>query len=117
MTCPTMLYRDRSCWPVRIEDEGGAAHGSRVDPAVMVPRSRRPINGGHHPGGSPDNHHNHKIEYAKLMIFEQDGRIHDWPLRAIRASGGRVRLSDCDWPCQWTGVATTPPMFPWPLPP
>ena len=35
----------------------------------------------------------------------------------IMASGGSVRFKDWSWPCQWTGVAVAPPIFPWPLPP
>jgi len=34
------------------------------------------------------------------------------PLNATMASGGRVTLIDCGWPCHETGALFTPPMLP-----
>lgn len=33
------------------------------------------------------------------------------------ASGGRVRVSDCGWPCHGCCSVVTAPRLPWPLPP
>ncbi len=59
-------------------------------------------------------------EIGKVQILAQPSRslpVVPLDVRKTAASGGTVTSSDQGRPCQGTGTAATPPMFPHPLPP